>query len=431
MSADAASLLPHGSDGSEIFSGRAQEEEDDLVQALPRGLLFGSFICLYGGFCLKLLNTAQHLPDVVRFNPHAVDNLGNVLVGGGCVLLVVLAVLLVTRADLRPTCDRDGLCKVNRIAGYLYQCTVGAVLLSTPYLVFYFYDAKEFRPHEAAWFAAGVFTMLTVTYSLREVTKHMQNWLLPALQKNICRILLMAPVYAVCCFLQMRLLQQGVYIGAIREFYEALTVYSFMRLMTDFMDTLASHQQPRATVAELLKGPNGAGCERLEHKFPVSLLQKAGLIKPWEILSPDGSSPFLEITKLGVLQYVPVAIFCAVGACFFELIGVFHESKITLKGGWLYLCLLRNLSQFVALYSLVMFYHGAKNLLEPLRPLTKFLSVKLIIFFTFWQKIVLILLKHFDMLPIHNLYEDEFSDKNISTCEQPTPLTACTSISQG
>ena len=120
----------------------------------------------------------------------------------------------------------------------------------------------------------------------------------------------------------------------------------------------------------------------IHHKMPVKLLEKAGLIKPWKMESVDARgqpvSPFYRVTTLGVLQYVPVACFCAAMATVLELLGVYHEAKISLKSGWLYLVILRNLSQFVALYSLVMFYHGSKKLLYELRPLPKFLSIKLV-----------------------------------------------------
>lgn len=82
------------------------------------------------------------------------------------------------------------------------------------------------------------------------------------------------------------------------------------------------------------------------------------------------------------------------------------------SSGWVYTCFLRNLSQFVALYSLVMFYHGAVKLLQPLKPLQKFLSIKLIIFFTFWQKLVLVGLKHYEMLPVGNLYQDQYMNSS-------------------
>jgi hypothetical protein len=424
---------PRGSDSSErsgstIFPGREQREQD-LVFALPRAMLLATFICIYSGCSLRILNDADHLPRFWINHPSTMESLGRFLIGGGIVIAFLLVVLVATSRDMRPecTCDevRESL-KPSRLAGYLWHVWVTACLLSLPYLTFLFYEVKQFRPQDTAWFVAAVFALLTVVYSLREIIKHLQNFTLPQLQTNICRILLMPPVYAVASFLQLRLLQQGVYISCVRELYEAFTVYSFMHLMTDFLIERAKVGGIKTNgipdVVALLNGPDGelTGSDgKIHHKFPMSLLEKAGCIKPWDMQSVDGQenpiSPFYANCRLGVLQYVPVAIFGAAMATLLELVGMYHEAKISLTSGWFYLCLLRNISQFVALYSLVMFYHGSKKLLADLRPLPKFLSIKLVIFFTFWQKLVLIGLKKYDLLPIHALYETQYESGALNT----------------
>jgi hypothetical protein len=406
-----------GSTGASMFPGRRQREEEELSYALPRGMLLAVFICLYSGFSLRLLNSAEHLPRFWINNPHTMEGLSQFLLVGAGVISSAYVVLLAVSPGMRPECTRGELCKANRLAGYLLNAWVTASLLSLPYLTFLFYEVKHFRPQDTAWFVAFVFALLTVVYSLREIIKHLQNFSLPELQTNIVRILLMPPIYAVASFLQLRMLQQGVYIGAVRELYEAFTVYSFMHLMTDFMQKLADLEGDGVTVVTLMNDPQrGAGVDRMHHRLPVSLLEKAGWIKPWAMQSPDSTScPFYDTCKRGVLQYVPVACFCAVMASTLELLGGYHEAQISLHYGWFYLCLLRNLSQFVALYCLVMFYSGAKKLLDPLHPLSKFLSIKLIIFFTFWQKLVLIALKHFDLLPVHSLYESEYISGAVNT----------------
>ncbi|KNA08074.1 hypothetical protein SOVF_165820 [Spinacia oleracea] len=55
---------------------------------------------------------------------------------------------------------------------------------------------------------------------------------------------------------------------------------------------------------------------------------------------------------------------------------------------WIFTIIL-NVSVSLALYSLVAFYHVFAKELEPHKPLVKFLCVKGIVFFCFWQGIVL------------------------------------------
>ena len=42
-------------------------------------------------------------------------------------------------------------------------------------------------------------------------------------------------------------------------------------------------------------------------------------------------------------------------------------------------------AQFWALYCLVLFYRGVKYELAPIRPISKFLVVKAVVFLTYWQ----------------------------------------------
>jgi len=51
--------------------------------------------------------------------------------------------------------------------------------------------------------------------------------------------------------------------------------------------------------------------------------------------------------------------------------------------------MIENVSVTLALYYLVLFYIVAHDPLQPFRPIAKFLCVKMIIFFTFWQGIVI------------------------------------------
>ena len=50
---------------------------------------------------------------------------------------------------------------------------------------------------------------------------------------------------------------------------------------------------------------------------------------------------------------------------------------------FVYLFVVNNLSQFVAMYCLVLFYKAMRRELDPMSPLAKFLCIKAVVFFSF------------------------------------------------
>lgn len=67
-----------------------------------------------------------------------------------------------------------------------------------------------------------------------------------------------------------------------------------------------------------------------------------------------------------------------------QLCGKYHKGLLKPDNAWVYLSLMNGISQAGALYSLVYFYRGTRQLLKPIHPVGKFLSIKLIIFAVFW-----------------------------------------------
>lgn len=53
--------------------------------------------------------------------------------------------------------------------------------------------------------------------------------------------------------------------------------------------------------------------------------------------------------------------------------------------GYLYITIIYNISVSLALYGLFLFYNATKDLLSPFGPVLKFLTVKSVIFLSFWQ----------------------------------------------
>jgi len=65
--------------------------------------------------------------------------------------------------------------------------------------------------------------------------------------------------------------------------------------------------------------------------------------------------------------------------------GKYKDGDFSVTGGYLYLTLIYNVSISVALYGLFLFYAATKHILAKYEPILKFLTVKSVIFLTFWQ----------------------------------------------
>ena len=169
----------------------------------------------------------------------------------------------------------------------------------------------------------------------------------------------------------------------------------------------------------------------LKDKSPTRGVHYAPLnwcMKPWIMGQPtsrqgnDGTtrgriaiqwtSPFFVNCKFGCLQYVLLKFLCAIFVMVLERNGLYKEGDFTTKGGYLYICILTNTSQCWALYCLIFFYYATKNELGPIRPVGKFLSVKALVFFTWWQSLGISILFQMGLIP---QYQDgEWSAEDVA-----------------
>ena len=60
------------------------------------------------------------------------------------------------------------------------------------------------------------------------------------------------------------------------------------------------------------------------------------------------------------------------------------EGHFRLNRSYMYIAMADFASVWIALHSLIYFYKATRHLLRPLSPMGKFLTIKAIIFFSFW-----------------------------------------------
>jgi hypothetical protein len=191
-------------------------------------------------------------------------------------------------------------------------------------------------------------------------------------------------------------------------------VWSFMSLMMEYLKSqailISQEEMGRGVLHRQESMPPVVTTQNVKLADVYTLLQREdpaphmwGLSKLLPLLGyAEGwamGEEFLDKCRLGVLQFVPVQALATVATVVCEWRYTYHEGRWSWGAGYAYVTPVRAISQGVALYCLVYFYHGTEKLLRPIDPLAKFLSIKLVIFFTFWQSVILPFLSQ-EHLPI-------------------------------
>jgi magnesium-transporting ATPase (P-type) len=107
---------------------------------------------------------------------------------------------------------------------------------------------------------------------------------------------------------------------------------------------------------------------------------------------------FLHRCKQMILQFVICKPVLAIATFILELTETYDEGNLSPSRGYLYISILYNISITISLYFLVLFYEATKGILAPFKPISKFLCIKAVIFFSFWQGVVIAVMVHFNLV---------------------------------
>jgi len=183
----------------------------------------------------------------------------------------------------------------------------------------------------------------------------------------------MVPIYAIDSFLSLRFKDMALYLDIVRDCYESYVLYMFLQLLVNFLEVEAG------TSLELLLESK----KRMKHPHTLSCLT----FKP-------GRS-FLVWCKFCVLQFTLMKPVLALIALILEPLGLLAEGSFSPSKGYLYITFFENLSVSISLYALVLFYMATQEDLKDLKPVLKFFCVKAVIFFSFWQGVVIAVVSFF------------------------------------
>lgn len=228
---------------------------------------------------------------------------------------------------------------------------------------------------------SGAFALFSVILSGWQIWIHLIYNPTPKIRRVIVRILLMVPIYAMTSWLALVLNQQKLLFETIRDCYEAFVLYSFYEFLVEYLGG-------KSILANTLRSK-----QQVAHTPPCCCLPY------WRM-----GNQFLQSCSIGILQYIPIKVMMSIITFITSWIGVYGEGQFFNPfRSYPYICFILNLSQGWALYCLVLFFLGTKTELAPIKPLPKFLSIKAIIFFTYWQSMII------SLLEVMNVISDDWN----------------------
>lgn len=229
-------------------------------------------------------------------------------------------------------------------------------------------DLTNINPGEIVVLGCGFSVMLSMYFAIQLLSQHLFFWKNPKEQKAIIIIILMAPIYAIVSFVGLLDIRGSeaffMFLESIKECYEALVIAKFLALMYSYLNISMS----KNIVPDEIKG------REIHHSFPMTLFQ------PHTVRLDHHT---LKLLKYWTWQFVVIRPVCSLLMIALQLLE-WYTNPIS----WIFTIIL-NISVSLALYSLVVFYHVFEKELKPHSPLAKFLCIKGIVFFCFWQGIVL------------------------------------------
>ncbi|KKA29903.1 hypothetical protein TD95_001478 [Thielaviopsis punctulata] len=234
--------------------------------------------------------------------------------------------------------------------------------------------------------AAGVSSLIAALLSVVSIWLQTKNYRKPLLQRYVIRILLMVPIFSFSSYMGLVSPAVSHFIDPIRDFYEAFTIYTFFQLLINYLDgeralIIMTHGRPP-----------------VQHVWPLdTVMSKVDISDP---------HTFLAI-KRGILQYAWLKPVQALATIIMKACGVYKEGYVSLTSGYFWQGIIYNISVTISLYALGLFWVCMNNDLQPFRPVPKFLSVKLIIFASYWQGFMLGILVWLGAIPDVSGYTPE------------------------
>ncbi|GAA95943.1 uncharacterized protein L969DRAFT_92027 [Mixia osmundae IAM 14324] len=236
--------------------------------------------------------------------------------------------------------------------------------------------------HRIGWTVSGACAAVATLLSLLNAYLHAANFTCKAEQRQIIRIVMMPAVYGIIAFFSYRFFRAYTYYSLTETVYEALALGAFMLLLVQYIGSDPERQREALASKEKRKVPFPLCCFRMRPSKPY----------------------FIYTVVFMVLQYCFVRPILTIVGIICEAYNILCIGTYSVHFAAVYIDAIDFVSISIALEGLIIFYAITKDQLQGRGPLRKFLSLKAIVFFTFYQSFVFSILSDHGVLKATEYY---------------------------
>lgn len=225
---------------------------------------------------------------------------------------------------------------------------------------------------------AATFVWAAMIITCYHIYQHLKFYTLPSEQRCIVRILFIIHIFGFDSWLSLFFVDRSayVYFDSIRDWYEAFVIYNFMSLCYEYL----------------------GGESNIMSEIRGKPIQTSWYYGTCLFRGQTYTIGFLRFCKQATLQFCIIKPFMSVLVLVLQATGRYKDGDWSLGNSYIYITMVYNISVSLALYGLILFYQATKDLLSPYEPVWKFLSVKSIIFMSYWQGVLLAILEKVGIL---------------------------------
>ncbi|PVG04511.1 DUF300-domain-containing protein [Serendipita vermifera] len=220
-----------------------------------------------------------------------------------------------------------------------------------------------FQAHHVGWIVASFFAIIATAVSIWLILKHLTWYTKPRQQRQIVRLLMMVPIYAIISCLAYFFWNHAIPLSLIRDAYEGIILAAFFYLLLEYLAPSAAEQK---------------------EYFRTYKLRKWAWPFGWVKRKPEGLY-FLQLSKWAILQYCWVRPLTTFSAVIMNMIGIYCEQSWSPRFGSVWILIIVSISVTVAMYFLIQLYLSISDRIKQHKPILQLFSIKAIIFLMFWQ----------------------------------------------